>query len=50
MENLSDQLLLESYTKAIELDLSPDFLTLIKQEINKRGLTHQIKSVANEQD
>ncbi|WP_188453591.1 sporulation histidine kinase inhibitor Sda [Virgibacillus oceani] len=43
MEHLSDELLLESYYKANELNLSPDFLYLIEQEIQKRSLTHKIK-------
>ncbi|WP_174613878.1 sporulation histidine kinase inhibitor Sda [Virgibacillus ihumii] len=44
MEHLSDELLLESYHKANELNLSPDFVYLIKQEINKRSLAHKIKN------
>ena len=43
MEHLSDELLLESFHKADELNLSPDFLTLFKDEIQKRRLTHKIK-------
>ncbi|WP_099158576.1 sporulation histidine kinase inhibitor Sda [Virgibacillus ndiopensis] len=43
MEHLSDELLLESYYKANELNLSPDFLYLIEEEIQKRSLTHKIK-------
>lgn len=42
MEYLSDELLIESYHKANELNLSPDFVYLIEQEINKRSLTHKI--------
>lgn len=38
MEHLSDELLLESYQKANELNLSPDFINLIKQEISRRSL------------
>ncbi|GAA0601942.1 sporulation histidine kinase inhibitor Sda [Virgibacillus siamensis] len=44
MEHLSDELLLESYHKANELNLSPDFVYLIKQEINNRSLAHKIKN------
>ncbi len=43
MEHLSDELLLESYQKANELNLSPDFVYLIEKEIRKRSLTHKIK-------
>jgi len=38
MEYLSDELLIESYDKANELDLSPDFLALIESEIHRRNL------------
>ena len=43
MKQLSDELLLESYHKAYELELSPDFLTLIEEEIHRRFLSHKIK-------
>jgi developmental checkpoint coupling sporulation initiation to replication initiation len=42
MEQLTDKLLLESYYKATELKLSPDFILLIRKEIQKRCLTHKI--------
>ncbi|WP_071395843.1 sporulation histidine kinase inhibitor Sda [Bacillus tuaregi] len=38
MFKLSDELLLESYHKAIELNLSPDFIRLIEAEIHRRSL------------
>lgn len=44
MEYLSDELLLESYDKANELNLSPDFLLLIEKEIKRRNLWYNIKS------
>lgn len=44
MEHLSDELLLESYYKANELNLSSDFLALIKDEIHRRRLTNKIKN------
>jgi len=47
MEHLSDELLLESYHKANELKLSPDFLSLIKDEINRRHLSTKIKKTTN---
>ncbi|API90604.1 MULTISPECIES: sporulation histidine kinase inhibitor Sda [Bacillota] len=43
MEHLSDELLLESYITANELNLSPDFLSLIEEEIHRRQLSHKIK-------
>lgn len=43
MEHLSNDLLLESYHKANELNLSPDFILLIKKEIQRRCLTHKLK-------
>lgn len=45
MKNLSDELLLESYIKARQLNLSPDFLMLIKKEIDKRRLTNKVKQL-----
>lgn len=38
MQQLSDKLLIESYYKANELDLSPDFVELIEEEIFRRNL------------
>ncbi|TQS74611.1 sporulation histidine kinase inhibitor Sda [Ornithinibacillus gellani] len=43
MEHLSDELLIESFYKANELKLSPDFVALIKEEISRRNLAHRIK-------
>jgi developmental checkpoint coupling sporulation initiation to replication initiation len=43
MRNLSDELLIESYFKALELNLSQDFIRLIETEINRRSLSHKIK-------
>lgn len=42
MEQLSDDLLLESYHKANELELSPDFVSLIENEISRRELSVQL--------
>ncbi len=42
MENLSDELLIESYHKARELKLSHDFILLIKQEIDRRHLSMKL--------
>lgn len=38
MDHLSDELLLEAYYKAIQLNLNADFISLIKDEIVKRNL------------
>lgn len=43
MNKLSDELLLESYFKAIKLQLSSDFIRLIESEIHRRSLSHKIK-------
>jgi developmental checkpoint coupling sporulation initiation to replication initiation len=43
MLKLSDELLIESYHKAIELKLSQDFIRLIKAEIHRRSISHKIK-------
>ena len=43
MENLSDELLIESYFKAKELNLSPDFILLIKKEIDRRALADRLQ-------
>jgi developmental checkpoint coupling sporulation initiation to replication initiation len=43
MYKLSDELLIESYHKAIELDLSPDFIRLIEAEIHRRSLSIKIQ-------
>ncbi|WP_096153312.1 MULTISPECIES: sporulation histidine kinase inhibitor Sda [Bacillus] len=46
MRNLSDELLIESYVKATELQLSSDFIQLIELEINRRSLNHKIKATS----
>ncbi|MFC4388426.1 sporulation histidine kinase inhibitor Sda [Gracilibacillus marinus] len=38
MENLSDELLIESYRKATELELSYDFIRLMEEELKRRAL------------
>jgi hypothetical protein len=37
--NISDEFLIQSYKKAVKLDLSSQFLELLKEEIQRRGLT-----------
>lgn len=39
MRRLSDKLLLESYDKAKELNLNPEFIRLIEIEIHRRSLS-----------
>lgn len=39
LKSISNNLLLEAFTKAIELKMEPDFCDLMKQEIRDRGLT-----------
>ncbi|WP_082686882.1 sporulation histidine kinase inhibitor Sda [Bacillus sp. FJAT-27445] len=43
MRKLSDDLLIESYYKARELNLSPDFIYLIEKEIQRRSLAHRVR-------
>ncbi|CAI9388463.1 sporulation histidine kinase inhibitor Sda [Niallia sp. Sow4_A1] len=43
MRKLSDELLIESYHKARELNLSPEFIRLIETEIHRRSLNNKIK-------
>jgi developmental checkpoint coupling sporulation initiation to replication initiation len=43
MRKLSDELLIESYFKARELNLSPDFIYLIETEIHRRSLFNKMK-------
>ncbi|CAM3943423.1 sporulation histidine kinase inhibitor Sda [Lederbergia lenta] len=43
MNRLSDELLIESYKKAKELNLSSDFINLIESELQRRSLINQIK-------
>ncbi|MGG3563783.1 sporulation histidine kinase inhibitor Sda [Neobacillus rhizosphaerae] len=43
MRKLSDELLIESYFKAKELNLSQDFIGLIESEIHRRSLYNKIK-------
>ena len=42
MTRLPDELLIESYFKAIELRLDSEFINLIKLEIHRRDLSHLI--------
>ncbi|MEH7590871.1 sporulation histidine kinase inhibitor Sda [Priestia megaterium] len=39
MKKITDQLLIESYFKAIELDLDKDFILVLEEELKKRGLS-----------
>ncbi|PES93501.1 sporulation histidine kinase inhibitor Sda [Priestia megaterium] len=39
MKKITDQLLIESYFKAIELDLDKDFILILEEELKRRGLS-----------
>ncbi|MDN3233356.1 sporulation histidine kinase inhibitor Sda [Priestia megaterium] len=39
MKKIIDQLLIESYFKAIELDLDKDFILVLEEELKRRGLS-----------
>ncbi|GAY76319.1 sporulation histidine kinase inhibitor Sda [Sporolactobacillus inulinus] len=43
MDILSDDLLIESYVKAKEYNLSADFIRLIEEEIKRRSLDKEMK-------
>jgi developmental checkpoint coupling sporulation initiation to replication initiation len=43
MKRLSDELLIESYNKAKELNLSSEFIQLIEMELHRRSLAHKPK-------
>ncbi len=42
-DNLDDQEMLEAYDKAIKLNLEIDFICILKEELEARGLLIQIK-------
>jgi developmental checkpoint coupling sporulation initiation to replication initiation len=46
MRKLSDELLIESYFKARELNLSLDFICLIELEIHRRSLSNKVKVIS----
>jgi len=43
MEQLSDELLIETYRKALDLNLNQDFIDLIYKELYKRSLHDRVK-------
>ena len=43
MSKMSDDFLIESYFKAKHLNLSSEFIHLLKDEIRRRSLIHKIK-------
>ncbi|WP_059102692.1 sporulation histidine kinase inhibitor Sda [Shouchella shacheensis] len=43
MYNLSDELLIETYHKAVELELGQDFIDLIVAELSRRSLADDIR-------
>ncbi|MEH7178830.1 sporulation histidine kinase inhibitor Sda [Neobacillus vireti] len=43
MRKLSDELLIESYFKARELNLCPEFIQLIETEIHRRSLFKKLQ-------
>ncbi|KFZ43773.1 sporulation histidine kinase inhibitor Sda [Anoxybacillus flavithermus] len=46
MKCLPDDLLIESYYKAKELQLSKEFIQLIEREIFRRRLDHKLKQTS----
>jgi developmental checkpoint coupling sporulation initiation to replication initiation len=45
MEILSDEMLIDTYQTAVNLDLEPDFLQLLLAEINRREITAECSLV-----
>lgn len=43
MQNITDELLIEAYFQAIKLKLDPNFIHLLKTEIQKRSLLTNLK-------
>lgn len=43
MKKLSDSLLIQSYHKAIELNLSDEFIEQMNKEIQKRSIQHLLE-------
>lgn len=41
MDEFSDELLIESLMLAEELDLADDFIAILKDEVEKRGIIHK---------
>ncbi|CQR46918.1 Sporulation inhibitor sda [Paraliobacillus sp. PM-2] len=50
MQNLSDELLVESYYKAYELNLNPEFIRLIEQEMHRRSIKLELGYSMNKDD
>ncbi|WP_425433658.1 sporulation histidine kinase inhibitor Sda [Natribacillus halophilus] len=46
MRNLSDEMLIEAYERALSLNLSDDFIAVIQSEMERRALT-VTESLAN---
>ncbi|MFG6114255.1 sporulation histidine kinase inhibitor Sda [Halobacillus sp. MO56] len=46
MEHLTDKLLIESYHKALELNLSKEFIELIEEELHRRSIHPSIKKTS----
>ncbi|QQK75789.1 sporulation histidine kinase inhibitor Sda [Salicibibacter cibarius] len=39
MRNLSDEMLIEAYERALKLNLNDDFIAIIQSEMERRALT-----------
>ncbi|MGO4887541.1 sporulation histidine kinase inhibitor Sda [Anaerobacillus sp. MEB173] len=42
MHSLSDQLLIQAYNRAVELNLDNHFISLLQKEMTKRNITNSI--------
>jgi len=45
MEELSNDLLLRAYEKAVQLELEEDFLRMLHEELIKRGMLEKIEQI-----
>lgn len=47
LKNMPDDLLLDAYYEAIELNLHPRFISLLKLEIRRRSISYQVEQPIN---
>jgi hypothetical protein len=43
--NIKDSLLIQTYEKAIEFNLNEEFISLLVEEIEKRGIQHMVSEM-----
>ncbi|ASK61205.1 hypothetical protein CFK37_02850 [Virgibacillus phasianinus] len=45
MQDISDEVLVNSYKKALSMDIKKDFISVLEMELMKRDLLVQVKNV-----